>query len=36
MPTQCSAFTTESEAYAAVGRLLAEGTPGTEIRVLME
>ena len=35
MPTHCSAFTTEAEAYAAVGTLLAEGTPGTEIRVLM-
>lgn len=35
MPTHCSAFTTEAEAYTAVGRLLAEGTHGTEIRVLM-
>ena len=35
MPTHCSAFTTEVEAHAAVDRLLAEGTPGTEIRVLM-
>jgi hypothetical protein len=35
MPTHCSAFSNEAEAYAAVSRLLAEGTPGTEIRVLM-
>ena len=35
MPMHCSAFTTEAEAYAAVGRLLAKGTPGTEVRVLM-
>jgi Kef-type K+ transport system membrane component KefB len=35
MPTHCSAFTTEAEANAAVDRLLAEGTPGTTIRLLM-
>ena len=35
MPTHCSAFTTEAEAHAAVDRLLAEGTPGTTIRLLM-
>ena len=35
MPTRCSAYTTEAEAHAAVDRLLAEGMPGTQIRVLM-
>jgi hypothetical protein len=35
MPSHCSSFTNEAEAYAAVDRLLAEGTPGTTIRVLM-
>ena len=35
MPTRCSSFTSEADAYAAVERLLAEGTPGTTISVLM-
>jgi hypothetical protein len=35
MATTCRAFQTEAEARAEVERLLASGTPGTEIRVLM-
>jgi hypothetical protein len=35
MATTCSAFHTEDEARAEVERLLAAGTPGDQIRVLM-
>lgn len=35
MPTQCSAYTTQDEARAAVDRLLATGVPGEDVRVLM-
>jgi len=35
VPSQCSSFTNEAEAYAEVDRLLAEGTPGARIHVLM-
>ena len=32
--TTCSSYPTDAEAFAAVERLLAEGTPGTRISVL--
>ena len=35
MATTCKAFQTEDEARAEVDRLLAGGTPGDDIRVLM-
>ena len=35
MTTLCRAYTTEVDAQAAVSRLLAEGLPGADIRVLM-
>ena len=34
MHTSCSAYTTDAEAFAAVERLLADGTPGARISVL--
>ena len=35
MPTLCRAYATADDAHAAVGRLLAAGLPGADIRVLM-
>lgn len=34
MPTSCSAYRSDTDAYAAVERLLATGTPGARITVL--
>ncbi len=34
MRTSCSSYTTDAAAFAAVERLLGEGTPGTRISVL--
>lgn len=34
MPTSCSAYRSDTDAYAAVERLLAAGTPGSRITVL--
>jgi hypothetical protein len=34
MPSSCSAYTTDTDAYAAVDRLLAAGTSGERITVL--
>jgi Kef-type K+ transport system membrane component KefB len=34
MPTSCSAYGSDTDAYAAVDRLLAAGTPGARITVL--
>jgi hypothetical protein len=35
MPTLCRAYTSESDAHAAVERLLAAGVSGAEVQVLM-
>jgi hypothetical protein len=34
MPTSCSAYHSDTDAYAAVDRLLQQGTPGERITVL--